>query len=67
MAHSQVSDRLSCAGSVVIALATAQHSASAPRPASGGPSFVRGAVPWPGMRGRWNSIVNRVVRSTSVA
>ena len=31
-----------------------------------GPFFTRGPLPWPGMGGRWSSIVKRVVRSTSV-
>jgi len=35
-------------------------------PASGGPFLVRGMVPCPCMRGRCSSMVNRVVRSTSV-
>ena len=44
----------------------ASRTASAPCPASAGPFFTRAPSPWPGMRGRWSSIVNRVVRSTSV-
>src|SRR3982751_1502753 len=44
----------------------ASRTASAPCPASAGPFLVRGPSPWPAMRGRWSSIVNRVVRSTSV-
>ena len=46
--------------------AIASRTASAPCPASAGPFFTRGSSPWPSMRGRCSSIVNRVVRSTSV-
>ena len=42
------------------------RAASAPCPANAGPFFSRAAAPWPAMGGRWSSIVNRVVRSTSV-
>ena len=63
---SQVSDRRSCSGSVVIVAAIASRTASAPWPASAGPFLTRGAVSSPSMRGRCSSIVNRVVRSTRV-
>ena len=57
---SQVSDRRSCSGSVVIEEAIASRTASAPCPASAGPFLTRGWSPWPSMRGRCSSIVNRV-------
>ena len=63
---SQVSDRRSCSGRVVIVRAMASRTASAPCPASAGPFLVRTPQPWPAMRGRCSRIVNRVVRSTSV-
>src|SRR4051812_49035157 len=44
----------------------ASRTASARCPASAGPFFTRGASPCPANRGRCNSIVKRVVRSTSV-
>ena len=47
------------------AAAMASRTASAPWPASAGPFFTRGC-PKSVMRGRCNSIVNRVVRSTRV-
>ena len=62
---SQVSDRRSCPGSVVIVAAIASRTASAPCPASAGPFLARGP-PWPSMGGRCSSMVNRVVRSTRV-
>ena len=44
----------------------ASRTASAPWPASAGLFFTRSPSPWPGMRGRWSNMVNRVVRSTGV-
>ena len=44
----------------------ASRTAWAPWPASAGPLWTRAWSPWPSMRGRCSSIVNRVVRSTSV-
>ena len=41
---SQVSDRRSCSGSVVIVAAIASRTASAPWPASAGPFLTRGCV-----------------------
>jgi IS30 family transposase len=52
---------------VLIADAIASRTASAPWPASGGPLWALGSSPWPSMRGRCSSMVNRVVRSTRVA
>src|SRR6266581_401646 len=63
---SQVSDRRSWAGRVVMVAASASRTASAPCPASAGPFFALGPVPWPCMGGRCSSIVNRVVRSARV-
>src|SRR5918995_596068 len=61
---SQVSDRRRWSGSVKIETAIASRTASAPCPASAGPLWIRGPWPWPSMRGRCSSMVNRVVRST---
>ena len=63
---SHVSDRRSCPGEVVIVRTIASRTASAPSPASAGPFFSCGPLPWPSIGGRCGSIVNRVVRSTSV-
>ena len=63
---SQVSDRRSCSGRVVIVAAIASRTASAPCPASAGPFLTRGLLPWPSIGGRCSSMVNRVVRSTRV-
>src|SRR3954449_2552453 len=63
---SQVSDRRSCSGRVVIVVAIALRTASAPCPASAGPFLARCPWPCPSNRGRCSSIVNRVVRSTRV-
>ena len=63
---SQVKDRRSCWGSVVIDSAMASRTAWAPCPARGGPFLTRGCSPWPAMRGRCGSIVKRVLRSTRV-
>jgi len=42
------------------------RTASAPCPASAGPFFTRASTPCSAIRGKCSSIVNRVVRSTSV-
>src|SRR5919108_393788 len=63
---SQVKDRRSCSGRVLIVSAIAPRTASAPCPANAGPFLTRGWSPWPSMAGRCSSSVNRVVRSTSV-
>ena len=62
---SQVRDRRSWSGKVVIEAAIASRTASAPWPASAGPFLIRG-WPCPVMRGRCNSMVKRVVHSTRV-
>ena len=61
---SQVSDRRSCSGSVVIAAAIASRTCSPPCPVTGGP-FLTGGCRGSG-GGRCSSIVKRVERSTSV-
>jgi hypothetical protein len=66
LSSSHVSDRRSCSGRVVIVRVMASRTAAAPWPASAGPFFTRPPSSWPGMRGKWSNIVNRVVRSTSV-
>jgi len=63
---SQVRDLRSCSGRVVIVVAMASRTASAPCPASGGPFLTLGTVSRPCIGGRRSSIVNLVVRSTSV-
>ena len=63
---SQVNDRRSCSGRVVIVRVMASRTAPAPCPASAGPFLTRAPGPWPSMGGRCSSIVNRVVRSTRV-
>ncbi|CAL9352110.1 hypothetical protein SUDANB6_00488 [Streptomyces sp. enrichment culture] len=66
LAAAQVSKRRNCSGSVVIVVAIASLTASAPRPAGAGPFFVRGSTPKPFILGRCGSVVNLVVRSTGV-
>src|SRR5512143_4328511 len=63
---SQANDLRSWSGKLVIVVAMASRTASAPWPANGGPLLARGWVPWPGMGGRCSSRVNRVERSTKV-
>src|SRR5260370_4411278 len=62
---SQVNDRRSCSGRVVIVRVMASRTAPAPWPASAGPFLTRAPGPWPSMGGRCSSIVSRVVRSTT--
>lgn len=66
---SHVSERRSCSGSVRMDRLIPSRTAVAPCPASGGPFFmsvVRLPVACSAIRGKCNSSVNRVVRSTSV-
>ena len=64
--RSQVTDLRRCSGSGVIAAARASRTDSDPYPDRAGPFFTGGASPYPSLRGRCSSVVNLLVRSTSV-